>query len=110
MTKSEIDRLDWSLVGPGLLILNQYFDCIFPEIWLLWFTLFWAAIDLYFYCQGVCYDICGHLKIDLFKIPYPPKPVQATNNKHGDQNGGSAATASNHQRKPVGNSSNNKRH
>lgn len=53
MTKSEIDRLDWSLVGPGLLILNQYFDCIFPEIWLLWFTLFWAAIDLYFYCQGV---------------------------------------------------------
>ncbi|KAL5288651.1 hypothetical protein ACFFRR_009092 [Megaselia abdita] len=104
MTKSEIDRLDWSLVGPGLLILNQYFDCIFPEIWLLWFTLFWAAADLYFYCQGVCYDICGHLKIDLFRIPYPPKSSTASQNtnKHGDQNGGSAASASNHQRKPVG--------
>lgn len=57
MTKSEIDRLDWSLVGPGLLILNQYFDCLFPEIWLLWFTLLWAAVDLYFYCQGVSIHI-----------------------------------------------------
>ncbi|TMW46025.1 hypothetical protein DOY81_008895 [Sarcophaga bullata] len=42
MTKAEMEYLDWSLLGPALLFLNQYFNCVVPEIWLLWFTLAWG--------------------------------------------------------------------
>lgn len=27
--------------------------------------------------QQVCLEICDHLEIELFRIPYPPRPVQA---------------------------------
>uniref|UniRef100_A0A1A9WIS2 diacylglycerol cholinephosphotransferase n=1 Tax=Glossina brevipalpis TaxID=37001 RepID=A0A1A9WIS2_9MUSC len=73
MTKAEMEYLDWSLLGPGLLFLNQYFNCVMPEIWLLWFTLIWATQDLMRYCAQVCLEICAHLHIDLFTIPYPPR-------------------------------------
>lgn len=73
MTKSEMEYLDWSLLGPSLLFLNQYFNCIVPEIWLLWFTLIWGTQDLLRYCAQVCLEICQHLRIDLFRIPYTPK-------------------------------------
>lgn len=73
MTKSEMDYLDWSQLGPALLFLNQYFNCVIPEIWLLWFTLIWGTQDLLRYCSQVCLEICDHLHIQLFKIPYPPK-------------------------------------
>ncbi|KAL9912919.1 cholinephosphotransferase 1 isoform X2 [Glossina fuscipes] len=73
MTKAEMEYLDWSLLGPGLLFLNQYFNCVVPEIWLLWFTLIWATQDLMRYCAQVCLEICAHLHIDLFTIPYPPR-------------------------------------
>ncbi|KAH8245876.1 hypothetical protein KR038_009935 [Drosophila bunnanda] len=73
MTKSEMDYLDWSLLGPSLLFLNQYFNCVVPEIWLLWFTLIWGTQDLLRYCAQVCLEICQHLRIDLFRIPYTPK-------------------------------------
>ncbi|XP_068145309.1 cholinephosphotransferase 1 isoform X1 [Drosophila tropicalis] len=73
MTKSEMEYLDWSLLGPSLLFLNQYFNCIVPEIWLLWFTLIWGTQDLLRYCSQVCLEICQHLHIDLFRIPYTPK-------------------------------------
>ncbi|XP_055923328.1 cholinephosphotransferase 1 isoform X2 [Eupeodes corollae] len=73
MTKSEMEYLDWSQLGPALLFLNQYFNCVVPEIWLLWFTLIWGTQDLLRYCSQVCLEICDHLHIQLFKIPYPPK-------------------------------------
>ncbi|KQS62731.1 cholinephosphotransferase 1 isoform X2 [Drosophila erecta] len=75
MTKAEMEYLDWSLLGPALLFLNQYFNCIVPEIWLLWFTLIWGTQDLLRYCAQVCLEICQHLRIDLFRIPYTPKGV-----------------------------------
>ena len=53
MTKAEMEYLDWSLLGPALLFLNQYFNCVVPEIWLLWFTLAWGTIDLIRYCSQV---------------------------------------------------------
>ncbi|KAH8300690.1 hypothetical protein KR018_007154 [Drosophila ironensis] len=73
MTKSEMEYVDWSLLGPALLFLNQYFNCIVPEVWLLWFTLFWGTQDLFRYCSQVCLEICQHLRIELFRIPYTPK-------------------------------------
>ena len=36
MTKSEMALLDSSLVGPALLVLNQYFNTPFPEYLVLW--------------------------------------------------------------------------
>ncbi|EDV37910.2 uncharacterized protein Dana_GF11181, isoform B [Drosophila ananassae] len=78
MTKSEMEYLDWSLLGPSLLFLNQYFNCIVPEIWLLWFTLIWGTQDLLRYCAQVCLEICQHLRIDLFRIPYAPKGAAAS--------------------------------
>ncbi|KAH8285006.1 hypothetical protein KR054_003835 [Drosophila jambulina] len=101
MTKSEMDYLDWSLLGPSLLFLNQYFNCVVPEIWLLWFTLIWGTQDLLRYCAQVCLEICQHLRIDLFRIPYTPKgqslpshpataSVSSQSNFAADKNGGAA--------------------
>lgn len=73
MTKSEMEYLDWSLLGPLLLFLNQYFNSFLPEIAILWFALIWGTQDLLKYCTQICLEICDHLHIRLFKIPYPAK-------------------------------------
>lgn len=78
MTRSEMEYLDWGLLGPLLLFLNQYFNCFLPEIYVLWFALIWGTQDLFRYCVQVCMEICDHLHIKLFKIPYPPKPPSTT--------------------------------
>ena len=36
MTKSELEYLDWSLAGPAMLFLNQYFNTFFNEHYVLW--------------------------------------------------------------------------
>ncbi|XP_035898451.1 cholinephosphotransferase 1 isoform X3 [Anopheles stephensi] len=85
MTKSELEYLDWGLIGPLCLFLNQYFNSFLPEYYVLWFCLLWCTIDLIRYCGQVCLEICDYLKIELFRIPYPPKPVmtsQGTNPPH----------------------------
>jgi len=70
MTKGEIYLLDTCLIGPTLLFLNQYFNYLIPEIYLLWFSLIIATYDLVRYCSKVCYQICTHMNIYLFKIKY----------------------------------------
>lgn len=70
MTKGEIFLLDTCLIGPTLLFLNQYFNYVIPEIYLLWFSLILATCDLLRYCSKVCYQICTHMDIFLFKIKY----------------------------------------
>lgn len=97
MTKAEMEYLDWSLLGPALLFLNQYFNCIVPEIWLLWFALIWGTQDLLRYCAQVCLEICQHLRINLFRIPYTPKSTTANttsvasqSNFGADKNGGTS--------------------
>lgn len=98
MTKAEMEYLDWSLLGPGLLFLNQYFNCVVPEIWLLWFTLIWGTQDLIRYCSQVCLEICAHLHIQLFTIPYPAKSVKShpskgsQSNNHGTKTKGGVQT------------------
>ncbi|XP_049294119.1 cholinephosphotransferase 1 isoform X3 [Anopheles funestus] len=78
MTKSEMEYLDWGLIGPLCLFLNQYFNSFLPEYYVLWFCLLWCTIDLIRYCGQVCLEICDYLKIELFRIPYPPKPVMTS--------------------------------
>ncbi|KAL7737198.1 hypothetical protein ACLKA6_005389 [Drosophila palustris] len=95
MTKAEMEYLDWSLLGPTLLFLNQYFNCILPEVWLLWFALAWGTQDLLRYCAQVCLEICQHLRIDLFRIPYSPKgsittSVGSQSSLGADKNGGAS--------------------
>lgn len=53
MTKSEMHYLDWGLLGPLLLFLNQYFNNFLPERIVLWFALIWGAIDMVRYCIQV---------------------------------------------------------
>ncbi|XP_055314568.1 choline/ethanolaminephosphotransferase 1 isoform X3 [Sitodiplosis mosellana] len=77
MTKSEMGYMDYGHIGPLLLFLNQYFNNFLPEIWVLYLALFWCTYDLLVYCSQVCLEICNHLDIELFRIPYPPKPAQA---------------------------------
>ncbi|XP_053671489.1 cholinephosphotransferase 1 [Anopheles nili] len=85
MTKSEMEYFDLGLIGPMCLFLNQYFNSFLPEYYVLWFCLLWCTFDLIRYCGQVCLEICDYLKIELFRIPYPPKPVmtsQGTNPPH----------------------------
>lgn len=70
MTKGEIFLLDTCLIGPTALFLNQYFNYLIPEIYLLWFSMIIATYDLIKYCSKVCYQICTHMDIYLFKIKY----------------------------------------
>ncbi|CAH1173445.1 unnamed protein product [Phaedon cochleariae] len=74
MTKSEMEYIDWSLMGPAMLFLNQYFNTFINEYYILWLCLIWVAIDLVRYCYQVCEEICDYLHIDLFRIPYPGGP------------------------------------
>lgn len=98
MTKSEMLYSDWGLLGPIILFLNQYFNNFLPEYLVLWLAMLWCTIDMLRYCTQVsyrhildnarraiptlllmlpfvlqvCLEICDHLHIELFRIPYPP--------------------------------------
>ncbi|XP_062711252.1 cholinephosphotransferase 1 isoform X1 [Aedes albopictus] len=78
MTKSEMEYLDWGLIGPLCLFLNQYFNSFLPEYYVLWFAMLWCSVDLIRYCGQVCLEICAYLRIELFRIPYPPKPLMTS--------------------------------
>ncbi|XP_038114066.1 cholinephosphotransferase 1 isoform X1 [Culex quinquefasciatus] len=85
MTKSEMEYLDWGLIGPLCLFLNQYFNCFLSEYWVLWFAMLWCTFDLIRYCGQVCLEICAYLKIELFRIPYPPKPLMTSQGTNPQQ-------------------------
>ncbi|XP_063823106.1 cholinephosphotransferase 1 isoform X3 [Ostrinia nubilalis] len=76
MTKSEMEYYDWSLLGPAMLFLNQYFNNAIPEYYVLWLCTIWVCTDLVRYCGQICLEICAHLHIRLFRIaPAPPAPA-----------------------------------
>lgn len=79
MSKSEMSYFDSGLLGPMILFLNQYFNEFFSEYYVLWIAFLWVAFDLCWYCSHVCVEMCDHLNIQLFKIPYPPKVTKAPN-------------------------------
>ncbi|CAG5076731.1 Similar to chpt1: Cholinephosphotransferase 1 (Danio rerio) [Cotesia congregata] len=79
MTKNEMEYLDTALIGPCMLFLNQYFNFYFDEYYVLWLCFIWVAFDFLKYSSQVCLEICNHLKIMLFRIPY--------SNNDSDKNG-----------------------
>ncbi|XP_060800874.1 cholinephosphotransferase 1 isoform X3 [Amyelois transitella] len=68
MTKSEMEYFDWSLLGPAMLFLNQYFNNALPEYFVLWLCAIWTCFELFRYCGKICLEICDHLDIELFRI------------------------------------------
>ncbi|XP_023723076.1 cholinephosphotransferase 1 isoform X5 [Cryptotermes secundus] len=78
MTKNELEYLDSALIGPAMLFLNQYFNFFLPEYIVLWLCLVWVSLDLLRYSAQVCLEICDHLKIKLFRIPYSKAPPSAS--------------------------------
>ncbi|XP_042239785.1 cholinephosphotransferase 1-like isoform X3 [Homarus americanus] len=84
MTKSEMAYSDASLLGPGSLFLNQYFNCPIPEQILLYIVCVYVIYDLIKYCREVCLEICNHLNIMLFTIvPKCPTGTKASVEKNG---------------------------
>lgn len=80
MTKSPMSYFETGLLGPLLLFLNQYFNEFIPEYYVLCAALLLCSIDLFFYCLTVCLEICEHLNIKLFSIPYPQPKMQKHQN------------------------------
>lgn len=78
MTKGEIYLFDTCLTGPVLLLLNQYFSYLVPELLVLHLCLIIALIDLMKYCVKVCYQICTHMNIFLFKITPPVTEIKSS--------------------------------
>ncbi|XP_075972335.1 choline/ethanolaminephosphotransferase 1 bbc isoform X6 [Anticarsia gemmatalis] len=88
MTKSEMDYYDWSLLGPAMLFLNQYFNNALPEYYVLWLCTLWVCSDLIRYCGQICLEICDHLKIQLFRISplASERPERAERPERPDRN------------------------
>ncbi|KAK3585400.1 hypothetical protein CHS0354_020112 [Potamilus streckersoni] len=84
MTKSTLSVWDSSLYGPAALFLNQYFNSIIPEYYLLWACFVYATYDLLRYSIRVCQQICRYLNIYCFNITSCPKP-EKTNGRHTHQ-------------------------
>ncbi|KAK8739087.1 hypothetical protein OTU49_003470 [Cherax quadricarinatus] len=88
MTKSEMAYSDASLLGPGALFLNQYFNCPIPETILLYIVCVYVIYDLVKYCREVCLEICDHLNIMLFTIV--PKNQSGVKTPTVEKNGSSS--------------------
>ncbi|KAJ8299394.1 hypothetical protein KUTeg_023454 [Tegillarca granosa] len=75
MSKSELDLVDSSIVGPAMLFLNQYFNCFINEYLLLWICFIYVVQDMLRYSYYVCNEICDFLGIFCFDIitPHPKK-------------------------------------
>ncbi|XP_017772689.1 PREDICTED: choline/ethanolaminephosphotransferase 1 isoform X3 [Nicrophorus vespilloides] len=80
MTKSEMEYMDWSLLGPAMLFLNQYFSTFIPEYFVLWLCMVYVTLDLLRYCYQICNEICLFLNIELFRISYPGGQQRVTSN------------------------------
>nr|XP_039253659.1 choline/ethanolaminephosphotransferase 1-like [Styela clava] len=71
MTSSELPLLDTSLLGPLLLFLNQYFNSLVNEYFLLWICMIHATVDLVQYLAYTYRQIAQHLGISIFSITPP---------------------------------------
>uniref|UniRef100_A0A0P4W9G0 diacylglycerol cholinephosphotransferase n=1 Tax=Scylla olivacea TaxID=85551 RepID=A0A0P4W9G0_SCYOL len=89
MTKSEMAYSDSSLLGPGALFLNQYFNCPIPEKTLLYVVCAYVIYDVVKYCRQVCLEICQHLNIMLFTIVPRCPPASG----HASEKNGSSSTS-----------------
>lgn len=77
MSFSEMELLDSSLIGPFLVLVNQYFSIIddYPA---LWFCFIYCTVDLCSYSVKLCIVICEYLNICCFKIEAPRLNIAST--------------------------------
>lgn len=98
MTKNELEYLDTVLIGPAMLFLNQYFNFFIQEYIVLWLCLVWVSFDLLRYSAQVCLEICDHLKIELFRIPFnkalPSTPAMSFGSASGGEKNASLLLSS----------------
>ncbi|CAG9563211.1 unnamed protein product [Danaus chrysippus] len=87
MTKSEMEYYDWSLLGPAMLFLNQYFNHALPEYYVLWLCTIWVVVELIRYCGQICLEICDHLHISLFRITRQTPATASPHDKNGTNRG-----------------------
>lgn len=72
MTRSEMALIDACFIGPFLLFLNQYFNSLIPEYFLLSVVCVINTYDLLKFSTVVCQEICAYLKIYCFDITSTP--------------------------------------
>lgn len=68
MTRSEMALIDSCFIGPFMLFLNQYFNVLIPEYFLLSVVCVINTYDLLKYSTVVCQEICAYLNIYCFDI------------------------------------------
>jgi len=77
MSHSPMSLIDTILIGPVLVVINQYFGNFVSEYYILWACLIYCFANLYYYCNRICYQICDDFKIHCFRIPYPSSKPNA---------------------------------
>lgn len=82
MTKSEMDLLDHTLLGPLLVCLNQYFDCKINEVVVLWVFCIYCTCNLLHFARQVCLQISRHLNIYIFTITRKPQANKESMNRN----------------------------
>ncbi|KAK2183775.1 hypothetical protein NP493_289g01021 [Ridgeia piscesae] len=85
MTKSEMELLDTSFLGPGLLVVNQYFNTVIDEYYILWACFVYCTVDLLRYSVYVCRQISTHLHICIFKVTSAPKADDTANSSNSSR-------------------------
>ncbi|CAI9723355.1 ethanolaminephosphotransferase 1-like [Octopus vulgaris] len=87
MTRSEMDLLDYTLLGPLFVCLNQYFDCKLNEVFVLWIFCIYCTCNLLYFARQVCLQISRYLNIYIFTITRKPNQVKEnTRNNRTRQN------------------------
>ncbi|KAA0197577.1 Cholinephosphotransferase 1 [Fasciolopsis buskii] len=72
MTKSGIRLWDTILIGPLCLHINQYFECLINEKWVLFFSCLWALTDLLNFSARVSIQVANQLNLYIFSVTRPP--------------------------------------
>jgi len=83
MTKSEMQYLDSSFIGPFLLFLNQYFNTFLNEYYVLWLALIYSIIDIILYASSCCLQISSFLGIYVFSLKKRPPGKQSFKSQNG---------------------------
>lgn len=68
MSRTEMELLDTSLIGPLLLFFNQYWDTYFSEYLVLWVFCIYCCLDLTYFSVQVCKQMCAFFNIYCFRI------------------------------------------
>ncbi|KAM5250082.1 cholinephosphotransferase 1 isoform 1-T1 [Hipposideros larvatus] len=88
MTKSELHLQDTVFFGPGLLILDQYFNNFVDEYVVLWIAMVISSFDMMMYFSALCLQISRHLHLNIFKTSchQAPEQVQVLPSKNHQNN------------------------